>query len=50
METNSSHPGITRKELKIDTLQRLINLLSDDISTVLGEIVTDLNELEGLPA
>ncbi len=50
METNSSHPGITHKELKINTLQNLINLLSDDISTVLGEIVTNLNQLEGLPA
>ncbi len=45
MEAASSHPGITRKEQKIDTLQRLSVLLSDDISTVLGEIVTDLTGL-----
>ncbi len=52
MEAASSHPGIASKEQKIATLDRIVNcnLVTDDIKTVLGDIITDLNQLKGLPA
>ncbi len=48
MEAASIHPGITRKEQKIDTLKRLGALMSDDIKSIFDNIAEDLFNLEAI--
>lgn len=39
-------PTIERKGLKIDTLDRLCNLMSDDIASVLNDVIADIDQLQ----
>jgi len=41
-------PTISNKSVKIDTLKRLGNILSDDIKTIFDAIIPDLEQLEEL--